>query len=470
MKKQTPILFLLLLSIFFASCDYKETVFEDITPPCPDDTNPACPCPNPSNPDCATVEIIFNELLSNSILGCGDGKSNEVLELNNNSGYLVAGRCDASGFIFHVNADASQLICNGTQELLTGFNFFSSIARTSGNRLVTTGYTQGGNNTNVFNFLISPIACNMGDQSEVDNTTPNIIQTWDHGNSIIQDAASDNVIVGGKWEGYPFLVRLTDNENMATDDIEDIIVLDSTFFKSQTGVTIASVNKFPIAGHEITKVIQTGDNGFLATGFVDAEENSEYVKKAFLLKTNADFSGPVLRVLDASTGLNYKNTWGFDLMEIDNGNAFGLVGLGFDGQTPQDLANAGFPGDYPQTTFDGIIVMTNNSDLSTLDTKTWLSNSGLDFCTTVLDLGDKFLAAGPAKDESSNAVYVRVKEYSKSGNQISAAIKDFQFGETNEISYPSDIIRTNDGELLVVVNVSDLSGSSKGVRFIKFKM
>lgn len=470
MKKPAPILFLFFLSIFFAQCDYEKTVFTDLTPPCPDDTNPECPCPNPSNPDCDTVEIIFNQLFPNSILGCDDGKSNEILELNNNSGYMVAGRCDASGFIFHVSADASQLICNGTQDLLTGFNYFTSIARTNGNRLVTTGYTQGGNNTNVFNFLISPTACNMGDPSEVDNTASGVIQTWDHGNSVIQDAASGNLIIGGKWEGFPFLVRLTDNENMTTNDIEDILVLDSTLFESLAGVTIASVNKLPIAGHEITKVIQTGDNGFLATGFVDAEENSEYVKKAFLLKTNADFSGPILRILDASTGLNYKNTWGFDLMEIDNGNAFGIVGLGFDGQTPQDLANAAFPFDYPQTTFDGVIVMTNSSDLSVLDTKNWLSNSGLDYCTTVLDLGDKFLTAGSTKDESSNAVYVRVREFSKSGNQISAATKNFQFGEANEISFPSDIIKTNDGELLVVMNVSDLSGDSKGVRVIKFKM
>jgi len=458
MKKQTPILFLFLLSIFFAQCDYKKTEFEDLTPPCPDDTNPECPCPNPSNPNCATLDITFNELFPNSILGCSDGKANEVLELNNNSGYMVTGRCDASGFIFHVSDDASQLICNGTQDLLPDFNFFTSIARTTGNRLVTTGYTLGNGNTNVFNFLISPTACSMGEESEVDNTAPDVIQTWDHGNSIIQDAASDNLIVGGKWEGYPFLVRLTDNENMTTDDIEEIFVLDSTFFKSQTGVTIASVNSLPI------------DNGFLATGFVDAEENGEYVKKAFLVKTNPDFSGPVLRILDASSGVNFKNTWGFDLMEVDNGNAFGLIGLGFDGQTPQDLANAGFPFDYPQTTFDGIIAMTNNSDLSVLDSKTWLTNADQDYCTTVLDLGNSFLTAGPAKDASTNAIYIRVKEFSKSGNEISEGTIDFQLGESNEIAFPADIIQTNDGEILVVANVNDLSGAAKGVRFIKFKI
>lgn len=463
MNNLSRYLFLLLISLGFAQCDYERI---EVPSPCPDDTNPNCPCPNPSNPSC---NITFNSFFSLSELGCNNAKVNEVFELNNESGFMIAGRCEDKGMLVHLSQDGSEIICSGSFELETDFNYFTSITK-SNSRLVVTGYTLGGNNTNVFNLLVSPTACNQGDATAVDNITPGVIQPWDHGNSIIADVASNNLIVGGKWEGNPALLRLTDELNMGTDDIEDILVLDSLFFQMNTGVEIASVNGFPIAGHEISKVIQTGDNGFLATGFIDALDGSEYVKKAFLLKTNADFSGPILRVYDVNLG--YKNTWGIDLMEVDNGNRFAMVGLGFNGDNPQNLANAGFPFDYPREGFDGLILYVSNTDLSYQDHGFWLNDSSEDFITCIVGKDSprstEFLAAGVASGNNASTKYARVKGYTGISDQIaSLPLIDLELGEENEISFPSDIIKTADGEFLVIINVDD-GGGGKGLRFVKF--
>lgn len=468
MKNLFRFFVLLILSIGIIQCDYERIELEA----CPDDTNPNCPCPNPSNPDCTNNDNTFNTLFTTTELGCSNVKVNEVLELNNNSGFMIAGRCEDKGFVMHVSNDGTEIICSGTFELGANFNFFTSIARTNSNRLITTGYALDGNNTNVFNLLISSAACNQGEESTVDNTTAGIIQPWDQGNSIIADRANNNIIVGGKWEGNPMLIRLTDGNNMTTDDIEDIIVFDSTFFEMNVGVQIASVNSFPIAGHEVTKVIQTGDNGFLATGFVDAWNGTEYVKKVFLVKTNADFSGPILKVYDLD--LPYKNTWGFDLMEVDNGATFAIVGLGFNGQTPQNLANASFPVDYPIQGFDGFVLFAKNTDLSFQSYKNWLGTSEEDLVTGIVgkDASNsaEFLVVGQVADATSSGKYTRVLGFTNSGGQIVPTEVDMQFGTSEEISFPNDIIKTSDGEFLIITNVDNTSGGPKGIRLIKTKI
>ena len=44
---------------------------------------------------------------------------------------------------------------------------------------------------------------------------------------------------------------------------------------------------------------------------------------------------------------------------------------------------------------------------------------------------------------------------------------DLTFDAGDEIYSPTDIIRTEDGQFLLIANVSDSNGNAKGIRFIK---
>ena len=470
MKKQFSHLMLGILFIFgMTQCDYDRISFDE----CPDDTNPNCPCPNPSNPDCnITSFLTFDTLLPMSNFSCADAKVNEVVELDNGAGYMLAGRCDDKGFTLHVDSEGKQVICEGSFSLEPDFNFFTSIARTNSNRLVTTGYTLNlaSNNTNIFNFLISSSACNSGDKFGLDNETPGIIQKWDHGNSIIADKSNNNIIVAGKWEGNPVLVRLTDENHMGTNDIQDIAILDSTLFADLAGVQLASVDGFPIAGHELTRVIQTGDNGFLATGFVHTWNGTEYEQNTFLAKIDAaDFSAITLKMYGGK--LPFKNTWGIDLMEVDNGTLFAVVGVGYNASAPQALANANFPTDYPNSGFDGFVLFVNNSDLSYKDHLKWVGNNGQDFVATIVNKKqgstDGFVVAGINNDVTTSSKYARIKDFKNVGGVIQAGNIDEQYGSAGEDSFPSDIIKTTDGGYFIIINVNDTNGSPVGIRLVK---
>ena len=469
MKKQLSHLLIGVLFIFgLTQCDYDRTTFDG---ECPDDSNPSCPCPNPSNPDCTTA-LTFDKFFPIANFSCGDAKVNEVLELRNDAGYMLAGRCDDKGFTLHIDNQGTQVICEGAFTLEPDFNFFTSIARTNSDRLITTGYTLNltDNNTNIFNLLLSASACNIGDKFGVDNETAGIIQKWDHGNSIIADRTNNNIIVAGKWEGNPVLIRLTDEDHMGTSDIEDIAILDSTLFANLTGVQLASVNGFPIAGHELTRVIQTGDNGFLATGFVHTWNGTEYEQNTFLAKINgSDFSSVTLKMYGGK--LPFKNTWGGDLVEVDNGNFFGVVGVGYNGSIPQALANANFPTDYPQDGFDGFILLVNNSDLSYKDHTKWVANNGEDFVTTIVNKkegsNDGFLVAGVVNEITTTSKYTRIKDFKNVGGGIQANDIDVEYGESGAYSFPSDIIKTADGGYFIIINVNDINGSPLGIRVVK---
>ncbi|MEM6963461.1 MAG: hypothetical protein AAF573_01765 [Bacteroidota bacterium] len=454
MKYLTHCFILLVFAIGLVRCDYER--IELTTDDCPDPTNPTCPCPNPSNPTCP---ITFNTLIAQSSLGCaGDFRAFDVVEVGG-AGFFIVGQCNGEALILQVDEEGTGSICNSTQELGTVLSFFTAINTTNANRLVATGYTLDvGGNTDAFNFLINESDCLGGDASGL---TGGFFQQWDQGNAILSDV--NNIVIAGKWGGHPSILKLTDQMNMTANDIVQEFTLDSTLFENAKGVTLASVNNFPPPGHEILSMVQTSDGGFLATGFVDASSGGAFVRKAFVVKTKNDLELPnsvTLEMLD--NFLPYENTTGYDVLEINNGQNFLVVGLGHDGGIPQNLANAQFPDDYPRASFEGFVALLGN-DLTLLSHINWTNNADEDFLFTAANTGSgSFLVSG-VNTVSSTTQSIVVKEFTASGSSIQEADNiSITYSESGKKMDVTKIIKTNDGGYFVLSNQR-----GDGIRIIK---
>jgi len=507
MRNLPLLLFGVLLFSLFIGCHYDEIPIDGPVNPCDNPANPSCCdepnntncCPDPSGcdpcddptilhccetndvqpccnsmplPDICNPEPIYTTfdtliLKSNPEINCNDLDIREIKELPDGKGYVIVGRCSGKGAIIHIDTLGTIVCAEVNLSNEPDFSFFNSVVVSNSDKILTTGYTLNTFNTSGYNAIFSNNNyCVEQNQFDLD-AGPNAAEKWDQGNSIVKGLNNNNIIIGGKWRGFPTLFVMEDESDLGTSGIIDTNILDEDDF---TGVSLAPVGTSPVPGHEVTKVVPTNDGGFLMTGHVDIEDSGVFKRKVFVAKMNSNIQQVTVKTYD-EIDLPITNTFGLDIVQTNQGIFFAVVGVGFDSQLPQNLAGASFPQDYPQADFDGFILLVNSSGLEYRDLFKWDVNGMKDLINSSVEKNEDelsdFIIAGSTQS-SNNEVKVTLRDFTTlgfdivQGNEINSTI-----GDDNQFTEAKDIIITEDGGYVIISNVSSTSSNSLGFRVTK---